>query len=168
MKVRNAAVAGAISLAAAAAFSSPAYAATQHHHPTPPPPPGHHHPAPPPPPGHHHPAPPPPPRRHQNTPLAPSHPKHDGCSLSVSHPRPRPGDQETLTVQTDAGRSVVQVSYRGGRGWTLVTGRNGLAFGSFNVGNVPRHRTVTLVGEVVGAPRGYRTGATCYTSFTTR
>jgi hypothetical protein len=136
MKVRNVAVAGAISLAAAAALSSPAYAATQHHHPTPPPP--------------------------------PSHSRYDGCSLSVSDPRPHPGDQETLSVQTDAGRSVVQVSYRGGRGWTFVTNRNGVAFGSLNVGNVRPHRTVTLVGEVVAAPRGYRAGATCYASFTTR
>jgi len=136
MKVRNVAIAGAISLAAAAALSSPAYATTQHHHPNP-----------------------------------PSHSRPDGCQLSVSNPRPHQGDEETLSVWTQAGRSVVevQVNFRHNpRVWTIPTDRNGQAFRDFNVGNAASHRTVTVVGEVIAAPRGYRAGATCYTSFTPR
>lgn len=135
MKVRNAAIAGAISLAAAAALSSPAYATTQNHHP------------------------------------APSHSRLDRCYLSVSNPRPHAGDQETLAVQTDAGRSVVevQINYKTvSHLWTLRTNGRGVAYRSFNVGRPTPHRPVTLVGQVIVAPPGYRAGATCYTSFIPR
>jgi hypothetical protein len=137
MKVRNVAIAGAISLAAAA-LSSPAYASTQHHHPAPPP---------------------------------PSHSRPDRCSLAVNNPRPHAGGAETLAVETDAGRSVVQVqiNYKTvSHVWALQTNRNGLAYHAFNVGNPTPRRPVTLVGEVIAAPPGYRAGATCYTSFIPR
>lgn len=135
MKVRNVAIAGAISLAAAAALSSPAYATTQHHHPNP-----------------------------------PSHSRPDRCQLSVSDSRPHPGDVETLSVWTDAGHSVVQVQVnsRHPRFWVIPTNWNGQAERDFIVGNGDRHQRVDVVGVVIAAPDGYRTGATCYASYTPR
>jgi hypothetical protein len=136
MKVKNAAIAGVVSLAAAAALSSPAYAATQYHNPN-----------------------------------APAHLRSNGCTLSVTDRHPYPREWETLTVQTDAGRSVVdvQINYRTvSHLWTIITNKYGVGNHTFNVGHPTRRYRVTLFGKVVRSPRGYRTGATCYTSFTPR
>jgi hypothetical protein len=138
MKVRNVAIAGAISLAAAAALSSPAYAATQHHNPDPSP-------------GHH--------RHDDRCWLSVSDPRpHDFSdeTLTVSTDDP----WTTVAVQIN----YKTVSHT----WFLQTGGSGQAYRNFNIGHATPHYTVTLDGVVVDAPHGDRTGATCYTEFTPR
>jgi hypothetical protein len=99
------------------------------------------------------------------------HRSADNCWLNVNVAHPAARDWETLTVGSAAPRTTVQVHIRYrtvSHTWDITTGRNGRAVYQFNVGHPTRNWRVTLAGTVVGAPRGYRTGETCVTSFVPR
>jgi hypothetical protein len=160
VKLRTGIAVGIVSLAAAAGLASPAYAAAV---PGPPPPPHGPVPPPPAPPG------PPAPHRHHHQPPPPR--AADNCWLDVNNGHPGGPGWETLTVHSTVARTTVQVDvsyWRSSRTWDFTTGRDGRAVYQFNLGRPARGTRVTLVGTVTGAPRGYRTGATCVTSFVAR
>jgi hypothetical protein len=134
VKVRNALIAGAISISAVAGLVSPVYGA-------------------------------------QASTLKADTLRADRCSLSVNIARPRAWNTETLRVASTAARTTVQVRIRYktvSHTWPLTTAANGRTYHSFGVGRPTRNYRVTLAGTVIRAPRGYRTGATCYTSFVPR
>jgi hypothetical protein len=94
--------------------------------------------------------------------------KADKCSLHVNIAHPVARDTETLTVDSTAGKSLVAVNihYKTvSHTWNIRTAANGKATYSFGVGRPTKNYRVTLDGTVLVAPRGYRTGATCSTSF---
>jgi hypothetical protein len=134
VKVRNALIAGAISISAVAGVMSPVYGA-------------------------------------QASTLKVNTLRADRCSLHVNIARPVAGQTETLTVASTAARTTVLVKIRYktvSHTWPLTTGANAKAYHLFGVGRPTRNYRVTLAGTVIRAPRGYRTGATCYTSFVPR
>ena len=92
----------------------------------------------------------------------------DKCSLRVNIAHPVARDRETLTVASTAGKSLVAVHIRYktvSHTWNIRTAANGKAYYGFGVGRPTKYYRVTLNGTVLVAPRGYRTGATCSTSF---
>ena len=94
--------------------------------------------------------------------------KRDGCSLGVSIAHPHAGQYETLTVKSTVARTRVQVKIRYktvSHTWDITTGSNREGTYRFNVGHPTKGYRVTLSGDVINAPRGYQTGATCSTSF---
>jgi hypothetical protein len=94
--------------------------------------------------------------------------KRDGCSLGVSIAHPHAGQYETLTVKSTVAGTRVQVKIRYktvSHIWDITTGSNRQGTYRFGVGHPTRNYRVTLSGEVINAPRGYSTGATCSTSF---
>jgi len=102
---------------------------------------------------------------------APQSLKADKCSLHVSVARPRAGQEETLTVATTAGGTAVRVRIRYrtvSHTWKFTTSASARATRKFGVGRPTPGWKVTLAGIVTGAPKGYRTGAACGTSFTPR
>lgn len=94
--------------------------------------------------------------------------KVDKCSLHVSIAHPVARDTETLTVTSTVGKSLVAVNihYKTvSHTWNIVTPTGGKTTYRFGVGHPTKYYRVTLAGTVLLAPRGYRTGATCSTSF---
>jgi len=95
--------------------------------------------------------------------------RSDKCSLHVSIAHPVARDTETLTVTSTAGKSLVAVNiyYKTvSHTWNIVTAaRTKTGYKEFGVGRPTKYYRVTLAGTVLVAPRGYKTGATCYTSF---
>jgi hypothetical protein len=92
----------------------------------------------------------------------------DKCSLHVNIPHPVALQTETLTVTTTAPRTTVQVKihYKTvSHTWRFTTPASTKTTFRFGVGHPTRGFRVTLAGTVIGAPRGYLTGATCSTSF---
>ena len=94
--------------------------------------------------------------------------KADRCSLHVSIPHPKAGQRETLTATTTVGKTTVQVRIKYktvSHNWTLKTGASKRATHVFGVGRPTPNYKVTLSGKVTAAPKGYKIGATCATSF---
>jgi hypothetical protein len=126
MKVRNAIVAGIISVSAAAGLASPAYTA-------------------------------------QAATL-----KVDKCSVHVNIAHPHAAQKETLTVTSTAAATTVQVTIKYKtvtHVWKFKTPKSTKTTFQFGVGNPTKNFKVTLAGKVIGVPGGYKTGATCATSF---
>jgi hypothetical protein len=104
-------------------------------------------------------------------PAAAAHPataKTDKCSVHVNIAHPVARDYETLTVTSTAAKTAVQVTIKYKtvtHVWKFTTPASTKTTYRFNVGHPTRHWRVTLAGKVTGAPRGYKTGATCSTSF---
>jgi azurin len=94
--------------------------------------------------------------------------KADKCALHVNVPHPVAGDTETLTVaSTAAGTTVrVKISYKTvGHTWTFKTPAGKVAAYKFKVGRPTPEYKVKLAGTVTAAPKGYKAGAVCGTSF---
>jgi len=94
--------------------------------------------------------------------------KVDKCSLHVNIPHPTAGQRETLTAITTVGKTtvVVKIKYKTvSHNWTLKTAANKKATHAFGVGRPTPNYKVTLSGKVTAVPKGYKTGATCATSF---
>lgn len=94
--------------------------------------------------------------------------KTDKCSVHVNIAHPHAGQHETLTVTSTAGGTTVQVKikYRTvSHTWKFKTPASTKTTYSFGVGNPTKNWRVTLAGSVIAAPKGYKTGATCSTSF---
>jgi hypothetical protein len=94
--------------------------------------------------------------------------KADGCSLHVSIPHPHARQVETLTVGTSVGKTRVQVKIKyktTSHTWDITTAGNRKGTHRFNVGHPTKGYRVKLSGKVIAAPKGYKTGATCSTSF---
>jgi hypothetical protein len=94
--------------------------------------------------------------------------KVDKCSLHVSIAHPVARDTETLTVTSTAGKTTVRVKIRYktvSHTWNIVTAASTKATYRFGVGDPTKYYKVTLAGTVTAVPKGYRTGATCSTSF---
>jgi hypothetical protein len=92
----------------------------------------------------------------------------DGCALSVSIAHPHARQYETLTVKSTVAKTRVQVKIKyktTSHTWNITTASNRQGTYRFNVGNPTRNYRVTLAGKVINVPAGYRTGATCGTSF---
>lgn len=140
MKIKSVIVAGALSLAAAAGAAGPAYAAPHH--------PGPRLPAP--------------------RPVAAR--AVDGCAIAVNIARPLPGQVETVTVKSSVPGTTVRVAVRGlaaapARFVTTPASRTATEMFRVDVRGRLVPSPVTLVGTVVRAPRGFRVGATCSTTF---
>lgn len=100
---------------------------------------------------------------------APATAKTDKCSVHVNIAHPVARDYETLTVTSTAGHTTVRVKIKYKtvtHTWTFTTPASTKTSYRFNVGHPTPHYRVTLSGTVTKAPRGYKTGATCSTSFT--
>ena len=94
--------------------------------------------------------------------------KADKCSVHVNIAHPHAGQTETLTVTSTAGKTTVQVKIKYktvSHTWKYVTPASTKTTGKFGVGDPTKNYKVTLAGTVTGAPKGYKTGATCATSF---
>jgi len=92
----------------------------------------------------------------------------DKCSVHVNIAHPVARDTETLTVTSTVGRTTVQVKIRYktvSHTWKFATPAKPKTTYQFNVGHPTVNYKVTLAGTVIGAPKGYKTGATCATSF---
>ena len=71
-------------------------------------------------------------------------------------------------MTTTAGKTTVQVKIKYktvSHTWNLKTGASKKATHVFNVGHPTKNYKVTLSGKVTAVPKGYKTGATCATSF---
>ena len=126
MKLRNAIVAGIISVSAAAGLASPAYTA-------------------------------------QAATL-----KVDKCSGHVNIPHPHAAQKETLTVTSTVAGTTVQGTIKDKtvtHVWKFKTPKSTKTTFQFGVGNPTKNFKVNLTGKVTGVPGGYKTGATCATSF---
>jgi hypothetical protein len=94
--------------------------------------------------------------------------KTDKCAVHVNIAHPHAGQTETLTVTSTAGKTTVQVKiyYKTvSHTWNIKTPAQPKATFSFGVGRPTKGYRVVLNGKVTGAPAGYKTGATCSTSF---
>jgi hypothetical protein len=126
MKLRNAVIAGFVSVSAVAGLASPAYAA-------------------------------------QASTL-----KADKCSVHVNIAHPHDGQTETLTVTSTAPKTTVQVKihYKTvSHTWKFTTPSGKKTTFGFRVGDPTKGYQVNLDGAVISVPKGYKTGATCSTSF---
>jgi hypothetical protein len=94
--------------------------------------------------------------------------KVDKCAVHVNIPHPKAGQTETLTVTSTAGKSSVQVKifYKTvTHTWNFNTPASTKTTFKFGVGRPTKNYRVNLDGKVTVAPKGYKTGATCTTSF---
>lgn len=92
----------------------------------------------------------------------------DKCSVHVNVAHPVARDYETLTVTSTAAKTTVRVKIKYktvSHTWKITTAANKKATYQFNVGHPTKGYKVTLAGTVIAAPKGYKTGATCATSF---
>ncbi|HEY6493593.1 MAG TPA: hypothetical protein VIZ43_09990, partial [Trebonia sp.] len=90
-------------------------------------------------------------------------PKVDKCSVHVNIAHPHAGQTETLTVTSTAGKTTVQVKIRYktvSHTWKFLTPASTKTTYRFGVGDPTKNYKVTLAGTVIGAPKGYKTGAT--------
>jgi hypothetical protein len=107
-------------------------------------------------------------------PAAAAHPataKADKCSVQVNIAHPVARDYETLTVTSTAGQTTVRVKIKYktvSHTWTFKTPASKKTSYRFNVGHPTVGYRVTLAGTVTVAPKGYKSGATCSTSFVPR
>ena len=94
--------------------------------------------------------------------------KADKCSVHVNIPHPHAAQKETLTVTSTVAKTTVQVKIQYktvSHTWKFTTPSSMKTTYQFGVGNPTKNYKVTLVGTVVGVPKGYKTGATCSTYF---
>jgi hypothetical protein len=94
--------------------------------------------------------------------------KVDKCSVHVNIAHPHAGQKETLTVTSTAAGTTVQVTIRYKtvtHVWKFKTPKSTKTTYQFGVGNPTKNWKVTLAGKVTAGPAGYKTGATCNTSF---
>mgnify|MGYP001283972926 CR=1 FL=1 len=127
MKLRNAAVAGLISVSAVAVLVGPAHAAVR-----------------------------------------PAAARVDKCSVHVNIAHPHDGQIETLTVTSTAAETAVQVTIRYKtvtHVWKFKTPKSTKTTFKFGVGDPTPGYRVNLAGKVTAVPAGYKSGATCETSF---
>jgi hypothetical protein len=94
--------------------------------------------------------------------------KVDKCSVHVNIAHPHAGQTETLTVTSTRAKTTVRVKIKYktvSHTWKYTTPASTKTTGKFNVGDPTKNYKVTLTGTVIVAPKGYKTGATCSTSF---
>lgn len=95
--------------------------------------------------------------------------KADACSLSAGASHPKDYTYENVYVHTSAGYTHVRLTFHYKTttpAVTVETGRRGYdTYSRYISGATPGYR-VSVTGKVTAAPKGYRTGATCSTSFT--
>lgn len=94
--------------------------------------------------------------------------KVDKCSVHVNIAHPVASQTETLTVTSTAGGTTVQVTIKYKtvtHVWKFKTPKSTKTTYKFGVGHPTHGYKVTLAGKVIGVPAGYKTGATCSTSF---
>jgi hypothetical protein len=92
----------------------------------------------------------------------------DKCSVHVNIAHPVARQWETLTVTSMAAKTTVQVKIKYKTVthlWRFTTPSSTKTTYQFGVGRPTRNYRVTLAGTVITAPKGYKTGATCATSF---
>jgi len=94
--------------------------------------------------------------------------KVDKCSVHVNIPHPHARQTETLAVTSTAPKTTVQVKIKYktvSHTWRFTTPASTKTTYKFGVGNPTKNYKVTLAGKVTAVPEGYKTGATCSTSF---
>ena len=95
--------------------------------------------------------------------------KTDGCSLSVGASHPRDYTHENVYVRTGRGYTHVKLTFRYKTTTPSVTAETGTrgytTYSRYISGATPGYR-VSVTGKVTAAPKGYKTGAACSTSFT--
>jgi hypothetical protein len=94
--------------------------------------------------------------------------KVDGCSVHVNIAHPHAGQRETLAVTSTVAGTTVQVTIRYKtvtHVWKFKTPKSTKTTYQFGVGDPTKNYKVTLAGKVTVVPKGYKTGATCSTSF---
>jgi hypothetical protein len=94
--------------------------------------------------------------------------KVDGCSVHVNIAHPHAGQKETLAVTSTVAGTTVQVTIRYKtvtHVWKFKTPKSTKTTYQFGVGDPTKNYKVTLAGKVTVVPKGYKTGATCSTSF---
>lgn len=95
--------------------------------------------------------------------------KADACALSVGAAHPKDYTYEHVYVHTGRGYTHVKLTFHYKTTTptaTVKTGARGYyTYARYISGATPWYR-VSVTGKVTAAPSGYRTGATCSTSFT--
>jgi hypothetical protein len=94
--------------------------------------------------------------------------KVDKCAVHVNIAHPHAGQKETLAVTSTAPGTTVQVTIRYKtvtHVWKFKTPKSTKTTYEFGVGDPTKNYRVTLSGKVTAVPSGYKTGATCSTSF---
>jgi hypothetical protein len=94
--------------------------------------------------------------------------KVDKCSVHVNIAHPHAGQTETLTVTSTAAATTVQVTIKYKtvtHVWKFKTPKSTKTTYKFGVGRPTKGYKVNLTGKVTAVPAGYKTGATCATSF---
>jgi hypothetical protein len=94
--------------------------------------------------------------------------KVDKCAVHVNIAHPHAGQKETLAVTSTAAGTTVQVTIKYKtvtHVWKFKTPKSTKATYQFGVGDPTKNYKVTLAGKVTAVPKGYKTGATCSTSF---
>ena len=93
----------------------------------------------------------------------------DACALSVGARYPSDYTYEHIYVHTSRGYTHVRLTFHYRTttpSVTVETGRRGYdTYARYISGATPGYRVI-VTGQVTAAPAGYRTGATCSTSFT--
>ena len=95
--------------------------------------------------------------------------KADACSLSVGASHPKDYTHEKIYVHTSRGYTHVKLTFHYKTTTPSVTvdtgARGNDTYSRYISGATPGYR-VRVSGKVTAAPKGYKTGATCSTSFT--
>jgi hypothetical protein len=95
--------------------------------------------------------------------------KPDACSLSVGASHPKDYTHEKIYVHTSRGYTHVRLTFHYKTttpSVTIDTGAGGNdTYSRYISGATPGYR-VRVSGQVTAVPKGYKTGATCSTSFT--
>jgi hypothetical protein len=94
--------------------------------------------------------------------------KVDKCAVHVNIAHPHARQTETLAVTSTAPGTTVQVKiyYKTvTHTWKFKTPKSTKTTYKFGVGNPTKGYKVNLKAVVTAVPKGYRTGATCSTSF---
>ena len=95
--------------------------------------------------------------------------KSDGCALSVGASHPKDYTYENVYVRTSAAYTHVRLTFHYKTTTPGVTVETGAGrsdtYSRYISGATPGYR-VSVSGKVTAVPKGYKTGATCSTSFT--
>jgi hypothetical protein len=95
--------------------------------------------------------------------------KPDACSLSVGASHPKDYTHEKIYVHTSRGYTHVRLTFHYKTTTPTVTidtgARGNDTYSRYISGATPGYR-VRVSGKVTAVPKGYKTGATCSTSFT--
>jgi hypothetical protein len=95
--------------------------------------------------------------------------KADACSLSVGASHPKDYTHENVYAHTSRGYTHIRLTFHYRTttpAVTVETGTRGYdTYSRYISGATPGYR-VSVSGKVTAAPKGYKTGATCSTSFT--